>query len=177
MKMTNPVRSARFALSASILSLLSDFRSAPSVTRAAPTMRSKLFKKSFGYLAVVLLALALWPQASQAGNGRFKAGVYNFCVSVRFHANAAELAQIRTAFQNASQIFADATDGQQRFGTVTIVNDSGASQSADYWVNPGAGRAFATIGQYGVRGQHVNLFFDSNFQALNTADEIGRAHV
>ncbi|MGH9753919.1 MAG: VWA domain-containing protein, partial [Blastocatellia bacterium] len=96
--------------------------------------------------------------------------VYNFCVSVRFNATPAQLAQIRTAFENASQILADATNGQQRFGAITIVNDSGASQSADYWVNSGTGRAYATIGKYGVRGEHVNLFFASNFQALNGAD-------
>ena len=86
---------------------------------------------------------------------------------MRFNATAAQLQQIRDAFQNASQIFADATDGQQRFGKVTIVNDSGASDSAEYWVNAGPGRAYATFGQYGVRGQHVMLFFDSNFQGAN----------
>jgi uncharacterized repeat protein (TIGR01451 family) len=105
--------------------------------------------------------------AASAGNGTFKNGVYNFCVSVRFNATPAQLTQIRTAFQNASQIFADATNGQQRFGTITIVNDSGASQSADYWVFPMAGRAMATLGRYGVRGEHVELYFPSNFQGTS----------
>lgn len=107
---------------------------------------------------------------AMAGNGTFDSGVYDFCVSVRFNATPAQLAQIRTAFENASQVFADATDGQQRFGTITLVNDSGASQSAEYWVHAGSGRANATLGRYGERGQHVNLFFQSNFQGSPAVD-------
>ncbi|HEV2912325.1 MAG TPA: VWA domain-containing protein [Pyrinomonadaceae bacterium] len=116
--------------------------------------------------AVFALTLAL-PAVANAGNGTLRNGQYNFCVSVRFNATPAQLQQIRDAFQNASQILADATDGQQRFGTVAIVNDSGASESAEYWVNAGGGRAYATAGQYGVRGQHVMLFFNDNFQGAN----------
>jgi hypothetical protein len=119
---------------------------------------------------IVLAALLGAPQAARAGNGTFKNGNHNFCVSVRFNATAAQLQQIRTAFQNASQVLADATDGQHRLGTVVLVNDSGASQSSDYWVSSGAGRAYATQGLYGQRGQHVNLYFSSNFQAANGAD-------
>jgi hypothetical protein len=105
-----------------------------------------------------------------AGNGSFDSGEFNYCVSVRFNASAAQLTQIRTAFQNGSDVLADATDSQHRFGTITIVNDSGASQSAEYWVNDGGGRAFATFGQYGVRGEHVNMYIDDNFQASSGAD-------
>ena len=107
---------------------------------------------------------------AQAGNGRFKDGAFDFCVSVRFNATPAELQQIRVAFQNGSQILSDATDGQHRFGKVTLINNSGASQSADYWVHAGEGRAYATQGLYGVRGQHVNMFFDSDFQAVNGSE-------
>jgi hypothetical protein len=103
----------------------------------------KLLLLTVGVFAVIVAL----PAVAYAGNGTLRNGQYNFCVSVRFNATAAQLQQIRDAFQNASQIFADATDGQQRFGTVTIVNDSGASDSAEYWVNPGAGRAYATYGQ------------------------------
>ena len=121
--------------------------------------------------AMVLgLVLLLGATPATAGNGTFDNGVYDFCVSVRFDATAAELTQIRTAFENASQIFADATDGQQRFGTITLVNDSGASQSADYWVHAGNGRANATLGRYGERGQHVNLYFQDNFQGIPAVD-------
>lgn len=102
--------------------------------------------------------------------GTFENGQFNFCVSVRFDATEAQLTQIRTAFQNASQILADATDGQHRFGTITIINDSGGTQAAEYFVHSGDGRAYATQGKYGVRGEHVNLYFNSNFTAQFGAD-------
>lgn len=119
---------------------------------------------------MVGLACVVAPGTAAAGNGAFRGGVFNFCVSIRFNASAAELARIRAAFQAGSQVLADATDGQHRLGTVCLVNDSGASESAEYWVHPGSGRAYATAGRYGERGQHVNLFFDSNFQARSGAD-------
>lgn len=120
----------------------------------------------------VLLACAMLLPVSiaHAGSGTFDSGKHNFCASVRFNATAAELAKIRTAFSNGSQILADATDNQHRFGTIKLVNNSGASQSAEYWINAGSGRAYATYGKYGVRGEHVNLFYASNFQATNGAD-------
>jgi uncharacterized repeat protein (TIGR01451 family) len=127
-------------------------------------------RKRVLYTTIVLGLILLSPAAASAGNGTFKNSQYNFCVSVRFNANAAQLALIQTAFQNASQVLADATDGQQRFGTVTIVNNSGASQAAEYWVNSGTGRAYATYGKYGVRGEHINVYFGSNFQSLNGPD-------
>ena len=129
-------------------------------------MKSSMSHTSLTLFSLILIVLLL-PVVAQAGNGTYRNGQFNFCVSVRFNATPAQLQQIRDAFQNASQILADATDGQHRFGTVTIVNNSGASESAEYWVNAGTGRAYATLGQYGVRGQHVMLFFASNFQGAN----------
>ena len=130
--------------------------------------------KSRNYLSKTPIACALALLAAavpaSAGSGRFKNGAYEFCVSVRFAATPAELQQIRDAFQNASQILSDATDGQHTFGLVMLVNDSGASQSAEYWIHAGDGRAYATQGNYGVRGQHVNLYFDSDFLGLNGVD-------
>jgi Mg-chelatase subunit ChlD len=131
---------------------------------------SRLIRKLPIFLGFSLLFIVALPEAGFAGNGTFKDGKFNFCVSVRFNATDAQLAQIRTAFQNASQVLADATDGQHRFGTVTIVNNSGASQSAEYWVNAGSGRAYATFGKFGIRGEHVNLYFASNFQGSKGSD-------
>lgn len=107
--------------------------------------------------------ILLLPAITKAGNGTFRNGQFNFCVSVRFNATASELQTIRDAFQNASQVLADATDGQHRFGTITIVNNSGASESAEFWVNAGSGGATGSWGDYGVRGVHVMLFFVTDF--------------
>jgi Mg-chelatase subunit ChlD len=119
-------------------------------------------RSSVGFIIVLASAIFL-PLSSSAGNGRFENGEYNFCVSVRFDANESQLDQIESSFEEASQVLADATDGQQRFGTITIVNDSGASRSAEYWINPGSNGARATAGRYGVRGQHVNFYYDTYF--------------
>jgi hypothetical protein len=121
-------------------------------------------------LKVLLTLTSVTVPPARAGNGTSQSGAFNYCVSVRFNATEAQLAQIRTAFQNGSDVLLDATDDQHRFGRITIVNDSGAPQSAEYWVNAGPGRASATYGQYGFRGEHVNLFFDSDFQANSGAD-------
>lgn len=117
-------------------------------------------------LLVANLPLIL-PGGSTAGTGNFTGGNFNFCVSVRFNATPTQLNQIKTAFSAGSQILADATDGQHKFGTISIVNNSGASTSSEYWVHPGSGRANATQGQYGIRGQHINMYFTSDFQNLN----------
>lgn len=108
-----------------------------------------------------------------AGTFNSTTGEFNFCVSTRFDATDAQIAAIKTAFQDASQILADATDGQHRFGTIRIVDDSGASQSSDYWIHQGAGRAYATYGQFGVQGQHVNLYYPDN---IGSGDAAGNAY-
>lgn len=120
-------------------------------------------------VAAAMSWLALLAQPAWAGAGSFDGGKFNFCVSMRFPATAAQIQQVKTAFQNGSQVLADATDGQHRFGTVRIVNNSGASNSSEYWIYAQAGRANAP-GSYGVRGQHINMYFPSNFVALNGAD-------
>lgn len=120
-------------------------------------------------VATLAVALAAQPIA-HAGNGTFQNGKYKFCASVRFNATSDQLARIRAAFTNGSQVLADATDGQQAFGTIKLVNNSGGAQAADYWIHETAGRAYATYGQYGVRGQHVNMFYPSNFTASSGAD-------
>lgn len=96
------------------------------------------------------------------GTGNFTGpqdnGQFNFAVSIRFNATEADITAIQTAFQNASQILADATDGKHKFGEITLVNNKRAADDAEFWVFPGEGRADATGAEYGVRGLHVNLF-------------------
>lgn len=121
-----------------------------------------------------LAAALAAPQAAQAGNGTFTGGRYNFCVSVRFQATPGQLASIRSAFTAGSQVLADATDGQQRFGRIRLVNDSRGSHQAEYWVFPQAGRAHAMPGmQFGTRGTHVTMYFPSDFTNKNGANGDG----
>jgi uncharacterized repeat protein (TIGR01451 family) len=145
------------------------------------TFASKAVRLLLTLAAATLLTPAL---TAYAGDGSFVEGRYNFTVSVRFNATEVQLRQIEVAFQNASRVLYDATDGQQQFGTITIVNNDGpkftedgcftapseASLNAEYWIEPQGGRAYATFGHYGIHGEHITLYFTTDFQQLNGAD-------
>src|SRR5271157_2510946 len=105
------------------------------------------------------LGLLLIGPFAHAGNGTFNSGVYRFCVSVRFNATAAQLANIQTAFSNASTVFSGALGGQQSFGIINVANNFGCTEPAEFWIYPGTGRPNGTYGQYGIRGQHVNIYY------------------
>ena len=125
-------------------------------------------RASLGHLAfAAALAFGLAPSDALGGTGRIRAsgGVnhVDFCVSIRFQATAAEIANIQRAFTDGSAVLADATDGQFRFGHVDIVNDSRASRQAEVWIINGTGRAFATCGSFGTPGTHITMYYNSNF--------------
>ncbi|PHS39968.1 MAG: hypothetical protein COA91_04880 [Robiginitomaculum sp.] len=134
-------------------------------------MMSKFFT-FVSAIAVLAIISPLGTGHANAGTGEFDAsnGHFNFCVSVRFKASDAQIKRIKERFNSGSQILADATDNQHRFGNIRVINDSGASKAAEYWINSGSGRAFATLGKYGTRGEHVNLYYDSNFNAKSGVD-------
>ncbi|HKP37651.1 MAG TPA: carbohydrate-binding protein [Pyrinomonadaceae bacterium] len=127
-------------------------------------------RRKVGVLVVPVVAAAaivFQPAAARAGTGTFRNGKFNFCVSVRFNATAEQLQRIREVFSVANQILADATDGQHQFGTISIINNSGASDQAEFWIHPEGIRANAS-GSYGARGQHVNLSYPREFLNSDT---------
>jgi Mg-chelatase subunit ChlD len=126
-------------------------------------------------IVCLLFALGLlFASPTEAGNGKVRivGGVklLDFCVSIRFNATAAEIAEIERALTDGSAVLADATDGQFRFGNIHIVNNSGASEQAEIWIHPAAGRANATAGNYGKSGEHINLFYPSNISKVPSAE-------
>lgn len=101
-----------------------------------------------------------------AGDGTFTTsdginGQFNFCVALRFNATAAQIQKIQKAFQKASDIIADATDGHHRFGTINIINDAGpeAIASAEFVLGDDLGirgsRSTTDNIGYGVYKNHV----------------------
>lgn len=129
--------------------------------------------KSFFLLFVIALAtITMLSQNANAGTGTFNNGLLDFCISVRFDATEAELDQIKNVLERGSQTFSDATNGQHRFGTVSIVNRNGCSEAAELWINPDTPgqSAHATYGEYGVRGRHINMYFPSEFSSQAGAD-------
>lgn len=121
-----------------------------------------------------LFIVSGWTLPALAGNGttRDRGGqtVLDFCVSIRFTPTAAQLEAIRRVFTDGNVILADATDGQFEFGEIDLVANSGASREAEVWILPEAGRAFATFGRYGTPGEHITLYFPSNFSQSPARD-------
>ncbi len=115
----------------------------------------KLTKYLF-ILGTIILTVTYTSATTYAGNGNFKNGKFNFCVSVRFNASEPELQRIRQGFQAANEVLADVTDGQHGFGLINIINNSGASEEAEFWILPGTGRTNLS-GRYGRRYGHASL--------------------
>jgi len=128
--------------------------------KIADRMSSRIIR--FVSLATILLASPLY-----AGTGKIRrdGGVnfVDFDVSVRFNAAPAELDNIRRALADGSEILADATDGQFRFGNIAIRNNSTFGREAEAWVMRGTGRANASSNGFGIPDAHVNFFYDDNF--------------
>lgn len=61
--------------------------------------------------AVLVAFLILQAPAAVAGTGTFRDGKFNFYVSIRFNASAAEIQPIKDVFEVANQVLYDATDG------------------------------------------------------------------
>jgi hypothetical protein len=118
--------------------------------------------------AVVFAAILLQPTNARAGTGNFSGGKFNFCVSVRFNASSAQITRIHQVFEVASQVLGDATDGQHQFGTISIVNNIGASDQAEFWIFPSGARPDAAASGYGFRGKHVNLYYETEFAHPDT---------
>ena len=132
--------------------------------------RIRAFIVCAGVLALVLAAAS--PALAGAGKVRVVGTkkYLDFCVSIRFNATAAQIIEIKRGFTEGSAILLDATDGQFELGNIYIVNDSGASDQAEAWINPEAGRAYATYGRYGVAGEHINFFYPDNFSKTPVAE-------
>ena len=90
--------------------------------------------------------------------------VLEFCVSIQFEATADQINAIRETFSDGNKVLADATDGQFRFGRVDIVNNFGGGRQAEVWILPGVAGAYATCGLYGTPGEHIIMYYDSNFK-------------
>src|SRR5687768_10455091 len=127
--------------------------------------------------AILVCAAFFLPQTAYAGNGKYRDGKFDFCVSVRFNATSAQLQEIRQVFEEAATIFHDVTDGVHQFGTITIVNNSGASEAADFWISAESGIAYSPVGiqYYGVWGQHIMLFYPEDIGKTELG--LGRAYI
>jgi uncharacterized protein YegL len=107
------------------------------------------------------------------GGGVLNNGTINWSVNFRFPPTEADLTNFRNQASQASQIIWDATEGQLRYGTVTISCGARNEDAADMWIFPQEDRAGLTIYNDGSNmrraGYHVTLF-------LPSSDSIVMAH-
>jgi len=130
------------------------------------------------YFAIALLPLlALAPATSTAASGVVNSdGTIDITINVRFPPTAADLTTIRNVVTAASQVLWDASEGQLRFGDVTVTCGSVNEDLADLWMFPGnlrAGTAFWCDGSGLSRvGVHINQYLGST-TGIVVAHEFG----
>ena len=93
-------------------------------------------------------------------------GTINISINLRFPPTAGDLTNVQNQVTAASQVLWDASEGQLRFGTVTLSCGSVNEDLADMWVFPQAGRAGVSFACDGsnlqASGVHVNQFLPSS---------------
>ena len=90
------------------------------------------------------------------GIGQLQSNRFNLVLSVRHNADATRLNQWRAAFQRASELLFDATDGQHQFGTIYVCNNSTGGRNADAWLLDVDGRSSSPCPGLGVVNVHQN---------------------
>ncbi len=108
------------------------------------------------------------------GIGFFDGSRFHLVVSMRFAATASQLSSWELAFQHASRILHDATDGRHQIGNIYVCNNSTGSSSADFYLRniPGTPTAGGTPG-LGVTNLHITLFDEEKFRPFTVAHELG----
>ena len=93
-------------------------------------------------------------------------GTINISINLRFPPSAGDLTNVQNQVIAASGVLWDASEGQLRFGTVTLSCGSVNEDLADMWVFPQAGRAGVSFACNGSNlqapGVHVNQFLPSS---------------
>lgn len=131
----------------------------------------------FGDTLAVLLAVALTLSPVHAGNGRVNNdGTIDITVSFRFPPTDADVASFQNEIIAASQLLWDASEGQLRFGNVTMICGTVNEDLADIWLFPQSGRAGTSFWCDGSgltrRGVHINQFLPDSTGAI-VAHEFG----
>jgi hypothetical protein len=113
-----------------------------------------------------MVMAGLQPQLVLAGSGVVNNnGTINTTVNLRFPPSAADIATIQNQMTTASQVLWDATEGQLRFGTVTITCGAANEDLGDMWIFGQDGRSgvsFSSDGSgLGRRGTHINQFLSA----------------
>lgn len=118
-------------------------------------------------LSAVGLLATLAPPSAPGGSGVVNTdGTIDITLNLRFPPTPDMLTEIRQQVTDASHVLWDASEGQLRFGTVTLTCGPVNEDLADMWVFPQSGRAgvgFWCDGSgLGRAGSHVTQFLPSS---------------
>lgn len=113
--------------------------------------------------AAIIFTLTLAASPAMAGSGVVNNnGTIDITINLRFPPTAADLTNVQNQVTDASGFLWDASEGQLRFGNVTIACGAVNEDLADMWVIPGnnrAGTSFRCDGtKLQVLGAHVTQF-------------------
>jgi hypothetical protein len=111
------------------------------------------------YFMIFLIILTLLPQPVFAGTGKVVDGTPKYVnLNLYYNYTPTDLYVMRNAFQEASRLLFNSTNGQMRLGTVRVSTNSAFQDSADVWVNSGASGAYTNLAGLGTSGLHLTLF-------------------
>ena len=107
------------------------------------------------------------------GIGRLDGDHFDLVVSLRHNADQARLDQWEASFAQASRVLWDATDGQHRFGTIWVCNNSSGGRNADAWLLEPDGRSVSAVDALGSETAHMTLYGDERFKPFIVVHEFG----
>jgi hypothetical protein len=107
------------------------------------------------------------------GIGRLVGDHFDLIVSIRHNADQARVDEWEASFAQASRLLWDATDGQHRFGTIWVCNNSTGGRNADAWLLDPAGTSNSTGARLGVETTHMTLYGDERFKPFVIVHEFG----
>lgn len=107
------------------------------------------------------------------GIGRLVGDHFDLIVSIRHNAAQARVDEWEASFAQASRLLWDATDGQHRFGTIYVCNNSTGGRNADAWLLEPEGRSSSAVDALGNETAHMTLYGDERFKPFIVIHEFG----
>ena len=112
-------------------------------------------------------------RGADMGNGKRDGDQLNFQVTANFAMGNADRFRWRCAFEKASEILCNATEGGLRFGKVFVTNDGAGITNAEYVLSDTGITSIGTRGEFGQPGKAVRLVPDAQREVLSLVHELG----
>lgn len=105
----------------------------------------------------MILSRLIW-----AGTGRMVSDTPNYLNLNLYYCDPAptDLSIMKNAFQEASRLLFNSTNGQIYISTVRVSKNSAFQSKADVWANNAAGDAYSPYEALGTPGGHITLFVE-----------------